>query len=467
MDWINQCSTNIFGAWLQHLTTGLRCCKLSTNVCDWAMLNHSGSTIDRLKIIVKWGTFHPWRTLGHVTCGQGGHKTLTTANSNQSRLLRLKNGIPQGPFWYPSLHHLRLWPDNHRLQKVCIHRRPSNHACWWRLIYSGRVLSKDMATVVEDLRTWKLKLSATKTGLPAFHINTKEAKRQLQHQNPAVLFRAHMPWSKVGQDTHVPQTPRVTSQKVDITRCILEMTCWLWLGCWSNNVTNSHLSPGPFNSRVLRSCLVPQCSQPPHWPRHQQRLAKCDLIPAPYTSGQSSFPRKHPTCHASLQRSHTVSSTPSHGTCRSSPHSIVHQMGMHGIWNRDTHSYLLHNTLVHLTTLTEVRHAGRITDGMRKGWRALQDSVLPSLTHPPGMALPRTAWSGSTASEPVTDISAPVCMNGVRPLLRLVSAAKKIESLIMLSSNVQSMARPSNGLHGLMVLDDETIKWLFNTCPEI
>ena len=34
----------------------------------------------------------------------------------------------------------------------------------------------------------------------------------------------------------------------------------------------------PFNSRVLRSCLVPQCSHPPHWPRHQWRLVNCDWM---------------------------------------------------------------------------------------------------------------------------------------------------------------------------------------------
>jgi len=44
-----------------------------------------------------------------------------------------------------------------------------------------------------------------------------------------------------------------------------EAAYWLRLGCWSNNVANSHASPGPFNGRVLRSCLVPQCSYPPHW----------------------------------------------------------------------------------------------------------------------------------------------------------------------------------------------------------
>jgi len=31
-----------------------------------------------------------------------------------------------------------------------------------------------------------------------------------------------------------------------------------------NNATNRYLSPVPFNSRVLRSCLVPQCSHLPH-----------------------------------------------------------------------------------------------------------------------------------------------------------------------------------------------------------
>jgi len=36
------------------------------------------------------------------------------------------------------------------------------------------------------------------------------------------------------------------------------------LGFWSNNVTNSHPSPGPFDYRVLRSCLVPQYSYPPY-----------------------------------------------------------------------------------------------------------------------------------------------------------------------------------------------------------
>jgi len=42
------------------------------------------------------------------------------------------------------------------------------------------VLTKHMATVSEYLQTWKLKLSTTKTVSAAFHLNNKEAKRELK-----------------------------------------------------------------------------------------------------------------------------------------------------------------------------------------------------------------------------------------------------------------------------------------------
>jgi len=41
-------------------------------------------------------------------------------------------------------------------------------------------LSKDMTTVGEYIQTWKLKLSTTKTESAAFHLNNKEAKRELK-----------------------------------------------------------------------------------------------------------------------------------------------------------------------------------------------------------------------------------------------------------------------------------------------
>ena len=90
--------------------------------------------------------------------------------------------------------------------------------------------------------------------------------------HPQNLSSASMLRSGVGQVAHASPTPRVTQQNIDITRRTLEAVCWLWMGCWSNNVANSHLSPRPCHSSVLRSFLAPQCSYPPHWPCHQRRL---------------------------------------------------------------------------------------------------------------------------------------------------------------------------------------------------
>jgi len=73
---------------------------------------------------------------------------------------------------------------------------------------------------------------------------------------PAISLRTQIPQNKAGQETHISSTPWVTSQNVDITLCTLEVVCWLWLGCWSNNAANNHLSPGPFNSKVLYSAPV-------------------------------------------------------------------------------------------------------------------------------------------------------------------------------------------------------------------
>ena len=89
--------------------------------------------------------------------------------------------------------------------------------------------------------------------------------------------------------------PEEILQKPDMCRT-LEAACWIWLGCWSNSVENTHVSSGPLNSRELLSCRVPQCSHPTLSSCHQRRLANCDWMPASYTSGQSSYPRGQPIC---------------------------------------------------------------------------------------------------------------------------------------------------------------------------
>ena len=41
-------------------------------------------------------------------------------------------------------------------------------------------MSKDMAIIGKYFQTWKLKLSTTKTVSAVFHLNNKEAKRELK-----------------------------------------------------------------------------------------------------------------------------------------------------------------------------------------------------------------------------------------------------------------------------------------------
>jgi len=66
---------------------------------------------------------------------------------------------------------------------------------------------------------------------------------------------------------------------------------------------------------------------------------------------------------------------------------------------------------------------------------------------------------------------APVCTSGALLLLWLVSVAKKIKPLTMLSSNFQSIGLPMDctlrAWLGLTVLGDDTIDWLLKTCAEI
>ena len=115
--------------------------------------------------------------------------TLTTGDSKQSRLRYLKNSVPQESV-LASL-----------LFDICTYDLPSMifrkfaYADDLALLHSSGnwkdlegTLSQDMSTLSAYLQTWRLKLSHTKTVTAAFHLNNREAKRELKVYNNGGLL---------------------------------------------------------------------------------------------------------------------------------------------------------------------------------------------------------------------------------------------------------------------------------------
>ena len=115
--------------------------------------------------------------------------TLTTGDSKQSRLRRLKNGVPQGSVLAPLLFNIYTY------DLPSMTSRKFAYADDLALLHSSGnwkdlegTLSQDMSTLSAYLQTWRLKLSHTKTVTTAFHLNNREAKRELKVYNNSRLL---------------------------------------------------------------------------------------------------------------------------------------------------------------------------------------------------------------------------------------------------------------------------------------
>ena len=115
--------------------------------------------------------------------------TLTTGDNKQSRLRRLKNGVPQGSVLAPLLFNIYTYDLPSMIS------RKFAYADNLALLHSSGnwkdlegTLSQDMSTLSAYLQTWRLKLSHTKTVMAAFHLNNREAKRELKVYNNGRLL---------------------------------------------------------------------------------------------------------------------------------------------------------------------------------------------------------------------------------------------------------------------------------------
>jgi len=139
---------------------------------------------------------------------RAGH---ATRNSKRSSLRRLKNGVPQGSVLALLLFNIYIseLPTTISRKYAYADDLAIIHADGdWQAVEG--VLTKNMATVSEYLQTWKLKLSTTKTVSAAFHLNNKEAKRELKvkYNNETLPFCSEPKYLGVTSDR---------SQEADIT----------------------------------------------------------------------------------------------------------------------------------------------------------------------------------------------------------------------------------------------------------
>ena len=114
--------------------------------------------------------------------------TLTTGDSKQSRLRRLKNDVPQGSVLAPLLFNIYTYDLPSMIFRLFAYADDlallHSYGNWKEL---EGTLSQDMSTLSAYLQTWRLKLSHTKTVTAAFHLNNREAKRELKIYNSRLL----------------------------------------------------------------------------------------------------------------------------------------------------------------------------------------------------------------------------------------------------------------------------------------
>ncbi|KAJ3598698.1 hypothetical protein NHX12_002200 [Muraenolepis orangiensis] len=106
---------------------------------------------------------------------------LQTSSGQCSRLRRLKNGVPQGSVLSPMLFNVYIHdlPDTasrkygYADDLAIMLSRPT-----WKAMEEG--LNEDMGTLVAYLRRWRLQLSVGKSVAAAYHLSTREARRELE-----------------------------------------------------------------------------------------------------------------------------------------------------------------------------------------------------------------------------------------------------------------------------------------------
>jgi len=185
-----------------------------------------------------------------------------------------------------------------------------------------------------------------------------------------------------------------------------------------------------------------------------------------YTSGQPSNPRRHPTCWASWQRSYTISRMPCHGAWTPAPFSTHPSIGC-----SCTSLQIETPICTHRTTTQQFfwqQHVCGAVGGSSMERRVgVQPHKTPHFksrhwyTHPQNDPPKKSLGLAQPSPHQCWTF---LLLRGMASSAACECSAKQTVDHVILHCPIH---RPSHGLHGLTVLDDETTEWLLNTYPDI
>ena len=222
--------------------------------------------------------------------------TLTTGDSNQSRLRRLKNGVPQGLVLVPLLFNIYTYDLPSMIS------RKFAYADDLALLHSSGnwkdlegTLSQDMSTLSAYLQTWRLKLSHTKTVTAVFHLNNRKAKRELKVYNNGRLlpFCPTPTYLGVKLDRSLTFRHHLVALRRKLSSCITLLRRLVGSG-WGAGAKTLRIATLSLVYSAAEYSLVSQCS---HWPHRQcleRRLAHGYWMPASHCNGLPTYTLRHP-----------------------------------------------------------------------------------------------------------------------------------------------------------------------------
>ena len=401
--------------------------------------------------------------------------TLITGNGKLIKLRRLRNGVPQGSVLAPLLFNIYI----HDLPATISKRYA--YADDLAIMHSSRdwrsleeTLSQDMATLSGYLHNWRLKLSEKKTVSAVFHLNNKEARRELNvHLNGKLLpFCPSPTYLGVTLDRaltyrcHIVSLRKKLASRVALLRrlagsgwgadatvlrtstlALVHSTAEYCAPAWCRSV-HTRLADSTINDalRIVTGCLRPTPTA---------------YLPILAGIQPAELRRKGATlrlARRALEPNHLL-----HSKVMSQP------PGTPRLKSRRPFVPAAQELLKILDSL-EISAARWTDHTWNLEWQStssrLHGFIPDAGPRPPGISLPRAAWVRlNRLRTGVGRFRSSMHKWGLAPSAACECGAEEQTADHVILSCPRH--RLPNGTHGLKVLDDDTTTWLTNTCLSI